>query len=94
MPNIRTEIWGEFSFPSNGQNCRGYVSYSAVLDEDNMGTLSSWLNYNHQTKAFLYPVRTAMDHWAGRSLSDGKFDLYQYAFQYDLDENKLFIEMD
>lgn len=89
----KTEIWGEFSFPNDGANYRGYVSYNAILAENHGGILNSWLNYTHQIKPFLYPVTAAIDHWANGISLDGNFDLYQYAFQYDLKENKSFSDM-
>lgn len=49
-----------FSLPRDGENCRGYVSYS--VEEFNPGhILDSWFNYYYQESPFQYPVRTAAD---------------------------------
>lgn len=49
-----------FSFPRNGECCRGYVTY-AVEEVEEGWLLSSWINYVHQQKRFVYPAQTARE---------------------------------
>lgn len=49
-----------FSFPQNGEHCRGYVTYEAEELQEGW-LLSSWINYVHQQKRFVYPAQTARE---------------------------------
>lgn len=49
-----------FSFPRNGEHCRGYVTY-AVEEVEEGWLLSSWINYVHQQKRFVYPAQSARE---------------------------------
>lgn len=50
----------DFSFPREGENCRGYVTYAAEEVRDGW-ILDSWINYVHQQKRFVYPAQTARE---------------------------------
>ncbi len=53
-----TDIFGTFSFPRKGKNCRGYIVYSTIHSgEDEF--FSSFINYTHQDSLMQYPVITA-----------------------------------
>lgn len=47
-----------FSFPKNGENCRGYIMYSQYSKLDGY-ILRSIMDYVHQCSRFQYPVVTA-----------------------------------
>lgn len=49
-----------FSFPRQGENCRGYVTYAAEEVRDGW-ILDSWINYVHQQRRFVYPAQTARE---------------------------------
>lgn len=57
--NNSEDIYGAFSFPNQGTNHRGYVSYTT--SENQPGWMfSSWIDYTHQ-KSILYPNQTALE---------------------------------
>lgn len=49
-----------FSFPWNGEHCRGYVTYAAEEVQDGW-ILDSWINYVHQQARSAYPAQTARE---------------------------------
>lgn len=54
------EAAAEFSLPRDGENCRGYVSYTVEQLEPGW-LLDSLCHYYYQTSPLLYPARTAAD---------------------------------
>lgn len=48
-----------FSFPLDGENCRGYVTYAAETVGE--WILDSWINYVHQRSRCPYPAVTALE---------------------------------
>ena len=48
-----------FSYPKDGENCRGYITYATEQYADD--TVVSYLNYAHQRKWGQYPVKSAVD---------------------------------
>lgn len=78
------DLFATFSMPAKFCEQRGYVGYSAtVTPQEEFTHISTWCNFIHQTDAFLYPGREAMDvgFW-----SDGFFTP-QYALQCTIYEN-------
>lgn len=76
-------LWGEstssedfalFSLPRNGENQRGYISYSIEQTNDDPYVLT-WMNYTHQWLPRKYPVMTATEY---RMYGD---DYYNFAFE-------------
>lgn len=72
-----------FSFPRNGERCRGYVTYAAAEVQDGW-ILDSWINYVHQRVRFSYPAQTAKEWqmsgaWTG---DDTPFFRVQTAIQF------------
>ncbi len=59
-PQSYNDPMTSFSFPQNGEHCRGYVTYAAEAVEEGW-LLSSWINYVHQGKIFVYPAQTARE---------------------------------
>lgn len=59
-PQSYNDPMASFSFPRNGEHCRGYVTY-AVEEVEEGWLLSSWINYVHQQKKFVYPAQTARE---------------------------------
>ena len=55
-----TDVFAEFSLPNNGENHRGYVSYTIAELRDGC-IIDAWINYTHQTSWFQYPVITAKE---------------------------------
>ena len=60
-----------FSFPRGAEEARGYLCYGLVGSSDDYVHLSSWLNYQHQTSAFLYPASTSLETQSGVFLGSG-----------------------
>ncbi len=54
-----TDIFANFSLPDNGENQRGYISYSIIELDDGWDAVS-WINYTHQKNWMQYPAITAM----------------------------------
>ena len=84
-------FWGEstssddfasFSLPRNGENQRGYISYSIEQTNDNPYVLT-WINYTHQWLPIQYPVVTATEkRMSGSFNTDGVFETVQDAFGF------------
>lgn len=56
------EDWyGAFSWPTVGENCRGYVTYDTTVITDDIRLVDSWINYVHQMSWIQYPKTTALD---------------------------------
>ena len=56
----RTELFANFSLPEDGENHRGYLTYTAGKIRDGV-IFDSWFKYIHQKGRLQYPVRTAMN---------------------------------
>lgn len=63
-----TAVCANFIFPNQGENQRGYVTYSVLPRADLPTGVYSQMTYIHQTERFPYPLTTADDH-SGISLS-------------------------
>lgn len=87
-------FWGEstssddfasFSLPRNGENQRGYISYSIEQTNDYPYVLT-WINYTHQWHPLQYPVMTAMEkRMSGSFNMDGAFETVQDPFGFNPD---------
>lgn len=78
-----TDLFASFSFPRDGDLCRGYVSYEAAEVRDGY-IIDSWVNYVHCKSAFQYPAMTARE-WrmtGAWGLDREPFFLIQDAIQF------------
>ena len=83
--STRSDWFAAFSFPQDGTECRGYVSYEAAENEDGW-LMDSWANYVHQKK-WCYPAQTGVDYRMRNTMSlDDVFVTLQYALQFDPNE--------
>lgn len=57
-PTEKRLLMALFSIPMDGENCRGYLTYSVGTGEDGK-ILSSRINYTHQARFWDYPLMTA-----------------------------------
>lgn len=64
-----TDVFAEFSMPADGENHRGYVSYTAMETQDGW-ILDVWINYTHQIDWLQYPVITAKEKHLTAGLGD------------------------
>ena len=55
-----TDVFAEFSLPNQGEDHRGYVSYTVKATQEGW-IVDSWINYTHQTGWFQYPALTAKE---------------------------------
>lgn len=55
-----TDIFATFSLPNQGENHRGYVSYTIAEASDGW-IVDSWINYCHQQTLLQYPATTAKE---------------------------------
>ena len=84
-----------FSFPRGAEEARGYLCYGLIGSSDECVYLSSWLNYQHQTSALLYPASTSLETQSGVFLGSGlivpnsgsDFQLGQSAFSLSFGED-------
>lgn len=60
-----------FSFPRSAAEARGYLCYGLIRTSDDYVHLNSWLNYQHQTRALMYPVSTSLETQSGVFLGSG-----------------------
>ncbi len=56
-----TDIFAEYSMNKNGENHRGYLSYTTAVSIDGY-ILDSWINYTHQKTWLQFPAKTAMEY--------------------------------
>ena len=49
-----------FSFPRNGERCRGYVTYETAEAQDGW-VMNAWINYVHCLNPVIYPAMTARE---------------------------------
>ncbi len=60
MQQTQTSVFASFSLPAEGENCRGYITYSTRKLTDGY-TAYSGINYTHQKSWRQYPAVTAME---------------------------------
>ena len=77
-----TDVFAEFSMPRNGENHRGYVSYT--IEEVQEGwIIDAWINYTHQVSWLQYPAITAKEKHLTLGASDtNAFNTIQDALQF------------
>ena len=77
------DVWAQFSLPREGENRRGYLTYTAREVQDGW-IIDSWVDYTHQRSFFFqYPVRTAMEYRTANSFGgSGPFKTIQDALQF------------
>lgn len=77
-----TDVFAEFSMPRDGENHRGYVSYT--IEEVQEGWLiDAWINYTHQVSWLQYPAITAKEKHLTLGVSDtNAFNTIQDALQF------------
>ena len=80
-----TDVFAAFSLPNEGENHRGYASYT-ILEVQPGWIVNSWMNYTHQLSAIQYPVQTATAHEQSGAWSNYKFLTIQDALQFSIDE--------
>ena len=56
-----TDLFASFSFPRDGDNCRGYVAYETAKAQETDYIIDSWINYVHCKRIFQYPAMTALE---------------------------------
>lgn len=83
-------IYGTFSFPVSGENCRGYVAYDLGLEESYWedwpeGVVKdhhyAWLNYTYQKSWLNYPMTTGLEYRLSGGLRNHMFDRAQYQLE-------------
>lgn len=77
-----TDVFAEFSMPRDGENHRGYVSYT--IEEVQEGWLvDAWINYTHQVSWLQYPAITAKEKYMTTGAGDtNAFNTIQDALQF------------
>ena len=73
----RRDVFAEFSLPLGGENCRGYVAYTAQRSDWDKILFDSWMNYTHQRSWFNYPAGTAKEYRQGNIFSSRVFKTVQ-----------------
>ena len=59
LGTARTDIYAGFSLPREGENRRGYLTYTMFNTESGYSIIS-YFNYTHQHTWFQYPATTAL----------------------------------
>ena len=59
LGTTKTDIYAGFSLPREGENRRGYLTYTAFNTKD-VYAIISYFNYTHQHTWFQYPATTAL----------------------------------
>lgn len=78
-----TDVFAAFSMPKNGENHRGYVSYTIAEAQDGW-LVDAWINYTHQTSWLQYPAITAKEKHLTAGVSDtNAFNTVQDALQFN-----------
>lgn len=73
------QVVGEFTFPRNGENCRGYIAYD-VTSDGRGEYASSYFTYTHDNE-FIYPYKKASDNrWESTTLSSHNTAFDQFFF--------------
>ena len=81
-----TDVFGTFSFPRKGENCRGYVSYSTVHTMKDY-TFYDFINYTYQESWWQYPVISAYDHRTNGVFNQKPFMTIQNPFSFYFEED-------
>lgn len=76
------DVFAAFSLPKEGENHRGYLSYTVEGDEEGFNILDVWMNYSHQKSWVQYPVKSAMESCMTEGWSHGAFLSVQNALQF------------
>lgn len=89
-----TDLFASFSFPRNGDRCRGYVAYETAETRDGH-IIDSWVNYAHSRRLFQYPAASAKEWIQTRGINYDlePFLLIQDALQffpYTVDEEGMY----
>ena len=77
-----TDVFAAFSMPRDGENQRGYVTYTIKEMTDGY-IIDSWINYTYQKSPLQYPALTAAEKRMTNSWNDiGAFFTIQDALQF------------
>lgn len=76
-----TDIWATFSLPQNGENQRGYISYSVVGTESYID-IRQIMDYTHQRNFLQYPVQTATEYLKNGGWDNTTFRSRQHSMMY------------
>jgi len=76
-----TDVFAVFSLPGEGQNHRGYASYS-IRERQEGWIVDAWMNYTHPLSRVQFPVQTAAEHEKSGAWSNYKFETIQTALQF------------
>jgi len=80
---ISTDVFAAFSMPREGENHRGYVSYTIAEVQDGW-IVDAWINYTHQASWLQYPAITAKEKHFLYGASDTRtFITVQDALQFN-----------
>ena len=80
--SVSTDVFAEFSLPSNGENQRGYIAYT-IKDMRDGTIVDAWINYTHQQTWAQYPSLTAKQQRMANTWNDaGAFRTVQDALQF------------
>jgi len=80
--SVSTDIFAEFSLPNDGENQRGYISYTIMEKMDGL-IVDAWINYTHQQTWLQYPALTAKQQRMANSWNEaGAFKTIQDALQF------------
>lgn len=81
-----TDVFATFSLPGEGENQRGYLSYTIIDNSESGYIIDSWFNYTHQISFLQYPVVTAKEKRQSSNLNDDyPFRTVQDALQFNED---------
>ncbi len=82
-----TDVFAEFSLPNDGENHRGYASYTVRMLKESYWT-DSWMNYTHQLSRVQFPVQQATDHDRSGAWSNYKFLTIQDSLLFHVKDGK------
>lgn len=71
MPGLPVHRRLRLLLPARAEEARGYLCYGLIGSSDDYVHLNSWLNYQHQTSALLYPASTSLETQSGVFLGSG-----------------------
>ncbi|MBQ9851919.1 MAG: hypothetical protein IJO37_03250 [Ruminiclostridium sp.] len=80
-----TDVFAEFSLPGEGQNHRGYASYS-IRECQEGWVVDAWMNYTHPLSQIQFPVQTAAEHEKSGAWNNYRFETIQTALQFWVEE--------
>lgn len=82
---VSTDVFATFSMPHEGENHRGYLTYSIQKNQGDQDgwMVDAWVNYTHQTSWLQYPAMTAVEkRKLGSGTNAGAFITIQDALQF------------